>query len=48
LIAEISAHGVRRTTKATGLDRKTIRKVLKGTPVNAATLGKVVMGLQEE
>jgi hypothetical protein len=45
LVAEISAYGLRRTTKATGLDRKTIRRVLKGMPVKATTLGKVLMGL---
>jgi len=30
LIAEISARGLRRTTRDTGLDRKTIRAVLNG------------------
>ena len=48
LVAEISRYGLRRTTKVTGLDRKTIRKVLKGKKVKASTLAKVVMGLREE
>jgi hypothetical protein len=30
LIAEIGARGVRKTTKRTGLDRKTIRAILAG------------------
>src|SRR5690242_574742 len=30
LVAEISARGLRKTTKETGLDRKTIRAILKG------------------
>jgi hypothetical protein len=44
LIAEISALGLRRTTKETGLDRKTIRAILNGKKVKASTLAKVVMG----
>jgi hypothetical protein len=47
LIAAISARGLRRTTKATGLDRKTIRGILNGKKVKASTLAKV-MGLREE
>ena len=46
LIAEISARGLRKTTKETGLDRKTIRAILKGEKVKASTLAKVVIGLQ--
>ena len=46
LIAEISARGVRRTTRDTGLDRKTTRAVLNGKKVKIATLGKIVIGLQ--
>ena len=46
LIAEISARRLRRTTKVTGLDRKTIRAILNGRKVKASTLVKVVMGLQ--
>jgi hypothetical protein len=48
LIAEISSRGLRKTTKETGLDRKTIRAVLKGKKVKASTLTKVVMGLREK
>jgi hypothetical protein len=48
LIAEISARGLRKTTKQTGLDRKTIRAILKGKKVKASTLAKVVMGLQSQ
>ena len=48
LIAAISLRGLRKTTKQTGLDRKTIRGILKGKKVKASTLVKVVMGLQEE
>src|SRR5262252_4131027 len=38
LIAEISRHGLRRTTKETGLDRKTIRAVLNRKKVKIGTL----------
>lgn len=48
LIAEINALGLRKTTKETGLDRKTIREILKGKKVKASTLAKIVMGLREE
>jgi hypothetical protein len=48
LIAEISALGLRKTTKETGLDRKTIRAILKGKKVKASTLAKMVMGLRLE
>ena len=44
LIAEISARGLRKTTKETGLDRKTIRAILNGKKVKASTLAKVVIG----
>ena len=46
LLAEISARGLRRTTKVTGLDRKTIRAILNGKKVKASTLAKTVMRLQ--
>jgi hypothetical protein len=45
---EISARGLRKTTKETGLDRKTIRGILNGKKVKASTLAKVVSGLQGE
>lgn len=48
LVEEISTRGLRKTTKQTGLDRKTIRAILKGKKVKAATLAKVVMGVREE
>jgi hypothetical protein len=48
LITEISKHGLRQTTKQTGLDRKTIRAVQNGKRVKISTLAKVVMGLREE
>jgi hypothetical protein len=48
LIAEISARGLRKTTKETGLDRKTIRAILKGKEVKASTLAKVVTQLRRE
>ena len=47
LIAEISARGLRRTTMTTGLDRKTIRRVVSGKQVKVSTLGKIVIGLRE-
>jgi hypothetical protein len=46
LIAEIRAGGLRKTTKQTGLDRKTIRAILNGKKVKASTLAKVAIGLQ--
>ena len=48
LIAEIGNRGLRKTTKHTHLDRKTIRAVLRGKKVKISTLAKVVMGLREE
>lgn len=48
LIAEISTRGLRKTTKETGLDRKTIRAILKGKKVKASTLARVVTGLLQE
>jgi len=46
LIAEIDARGLRRTTMTTGLDRKTIRRVVNGEQVKVSTLGKIVGGLR--
>jgi hypothetical protein len=48
LIAEISARGLRKTTKDTGLDRKTIRGILSGKKMKVSTLAKVVIGLRQE
>ena len=46
LIGEISGRGLRNTTKGTGLDRKTVRAVLKGKKVKISTLAKIVAGLR--
>ena len=48
LRTEISTRGLRKTTKQTALDRKTIRAILNGKKVKASTLAKVVIGLREE
>ena len=48
LIEEIKARGLRKTTRETGLDRKTIRAVLSGKKVKASTLAKVAIGMREE
>ena len=48
LIAEISARGLRKTTKETGLDRKTIRAILNGKRVKVSTLAKVAAGIREK
>jgi hypothetical protein len=45
LIAEIKQRGLRKATKQTGLDRKTIRAVLSGKKVKASTLAKLVAGI---
>jgi hypothetical protein len=47
LVAEISARGLRKTSKETGLDRKTIRKILNQQEVKASTVVKVVVGLRQ-
>jgi hypothetical protein len=46
--AEIKKLGLRKTTKETGLDRKTIRAVLTEEKVKVSTLAKVVNGLQSQ
>ena len=48
LIAEIDARGLRKTTRQTGLDRKTIGAILNGKKVKASTLAKAVIGLRQE
>jgi len=48
LLEEIRQRGLRRTTKQTQLDRKTIRGITNGKKVKASTLAKVVIGLQQE
>jgi len=48
LVAEITARGLRKTTKDSGLDRKTIRGILNGKKVKVSTLAKVVIGIRAE
>jgi hypothetical protein len=48
LVAAISAHGLRKTTRETKLDRKTIRKILNREKVKASTLAKVIIGIRAE
>jgi hypothetical protein len=45
MIAEISMRGLRKTTKDTGLDRKTIRGILNGKKVKTSTLVKIMTAL---
>lgn len=47
LRAEIKRRGVRKVTKQTSRDRKTIRAILNGKKVKLSTLAKVVIGLEE-
>jgi hypothetical protein len=46
LVAEIAARGLRKTTKETGIDRKTIRRILNGNKIKASTLTRVVVGFR--
>lgn len=46
LIDEIRKRGSRKTTRETGMDRKTIRAILNGQKVKLSTLAKVVGGLR--
>jgi hypothetical protein len=48
LIAEIRERGLRKTTKLTGLDRKTIRAILNGKKMKASTLAKVMIGSRSQ
>jgi len=48
LVLEIKSHGLRKTTRETGLDRKTIRAIISGRKVKLSTLAKVVVGLQSQ
>ena len=48
LKAEIRKRGLRKTTKDTGLDRKTIRGALSGQKVKVSTLVKIVNGLRSQ
>jgi hypothetical protein len=48
LKAEIKKRGLRKTTKETGLDRKTIRAVLSGQKVKVSTFAKVAIGLRSK
>jgi hypothetical protein len=47
LIAEIKELGLRKTTKQTGLDRKTIRAILTGKKVKVSTLAKIALGIRQ-
>ena len=46
LIAEINARQLRKATRQSGLDRKTIRRILNEKKVKASTLARVVTGLR--
>ncbi len=48
LISEIKARGLRKVSKETKLDRKTVRTILNGKKVKASTLAKMAMGLRNE
>jgi hypothetical protein len=48
LIAEIKVHGLRKTSKESGLDRKTIRAILNQKEVKASTLAKVAIWLRSQ
>jgi hypothetical protein len=45
LISEIRARGLRKTTRETKLDRKTIRRILNREKVKASTLVKALVGM---
>ena len=46
LAAEIKTRALRKTTKETGLDRKTIRAILNRRKVKVSMLAKVALGLR--
>jgi len=48
LVEEISRYGLRKATRTTGLDRKTIRAILHGEKVKTSTLARILVGLQSE
>jgi hypothetical protein len=48
LIAEIKVHGLRKTSKESGLDRKTIRAILNQKKVKTSTLAKVAIWLRSQ
>lgn len=48
LKAEIRKRSLRKRTKETGLDRKTIRAIVNGKKVKVSTLAKIVIWLQRE
>ncbi|MGA9972665.1 MAG: hypothetical protein WBQ07_20190 [Candidatus Acidiferrales bacterium] len=48
LIAEIKVHGLRKTSKESGLDRKTIRAILNQKEVKTSTLAKVAIWLRSQ
>jgi uncharacterized protein YggL (DUF469 family) len=47
LISEIRERSLRKATRETKLDRKTIRAVLNGKKVKKSTLAKIVIGLRQ-
>jgi hypothetical protein len=46
LIAEIKEHGLRKITRQTSLDRKTIRTIANGKKVKASTLAKLAIAIR--
>lgn len=48
VMAAIKQRGVRKTTKQTGMDRKTIRAIVNGGKVKASTLAKLVVAIRND